>query len=447
MTDYEMKKPGHVVVKLTRSKNKEIGESIQADFYSRYIYLIHRDRIFDVETRNELTQQGFNGAHAHWMTKSKPSTVFLSSEKAVKVDGLIYLPGVHENPIIRGGAKVWNLWRDPGVELPESSTESDVTPWLEHLDYLYSDPGEQAHILNWMAFVLQRPHIKVNHALLIAGTSRVGKDILLNPLRYGLGEENICEPPAGELRETYTDYLNHAKLVIFQEIQLFEGLNLENKLKPMLAAPPNMLRVRMFGRGFYETPNIVQAIFMSNYRDALHISEGDGRYFAVWTDAKPLSASYYTELAYWLDGGGNGKVVRWLLNRDISGFEPKKPAPNTSFKSALMATSKSPLRHQLEDMIEAMDYPFNVDCVRAQHVAKVMREKYSAKSIAMVLSEMGCGYKECKRSTGKREKLHLYSVRNIDTWAAQSVIKWIEEYDRRIERSGSGLYSGDGEAD
>lgn len=65
----------------------------------------------------------------------------------------------------------------------------------------------------------------------------------------------------------------------------------------MLAAPPDMLRVRLFGRGFYETPNIVQAIFMSNYKDALHISEGDGRYFAVWTDAAPMPKEYYNDLA------------------------------------------------------------------------------------------------------------------------------------------------------
>jgi len=259
--------------------------------------------------------------------------------------------------------------------------------------------------------------------------------MLLNPLRYGLGERNVCEPPATELKETFTDYLHHAKLVIFQEIMNFEGLNLENKLKVMLAAPPDMLRVRMFGRGFYETPNIVQAIFMSNYKDALHISQGDGRYFAVWSDVQPLSVKYYSDLWKWLDGAGCGLVVRWLLDRDLSSFNAKEPAPMTDFKTDLIKTSHSPLKHQLLDMIESMDYPFNVDCVRSSDVNKVLRDKYSAKAIASVLSEVGCVNKECKRSSGVRNKVSLFAIRNIKQWSDRSVKLWLIEYNSRTNRS------------
>lgn len=399
--------------------------------FQRFVFLNNHNRIFDTVTRNELSRDGFDGAFMHLFPDHKPSAVFLKNPATIKVDGLIYLPGETENPVRRDGAVLWNIWRDPDVNLPAEATRDDVEPWREHLNYLYPNQAEQTHILNWMASTLQRPQVKINHALLIAGTSRVGKDMLLNPLRFGLGSANVCEPPAGELKESFTDYLHHSKLVVFQEIQTFEGLNLENKLKPMLAAPPDMLRVRLFGRGFYETPNIVQAIFMSNYKDALHISEGDGRYFAVWTDATPMPKEYYNNLARWLDGGGNGLVVRWLLDRDIGDFNPKQPAPLTRFKSELIGTSKSPLKHQIEDMIAAGDFPFNVDCVRSIDVAKAMRDKYSAKSIGIVLSELGCLPMMCKRSTGKREKVALFAVRNIEEWRQQSALKWLDEYDAR----------------
>ncbi|MGY6278006.1 bifunctional DNA primase/polymerase [Methylomonas sp. MgM2] len=414
-----------------KPNSPRIDQAAVSDQLQRYVFLKSNNKIFDTVTRLELSREGFDGAFMHVLPDAKPSAVFLKNPASIKVDGLIYLPGINENPIRRGGAVFWNIWRDPGVVLPDEATREDVEPWLEHLHYLYPDQAEQAHLLNWMASTLQRPHDKINHALLIAGTSRVGKDMLLNPLRYGLGQDNISEPPAGELKETYTDYLHHSKLVIFQEIQLFEGLNLENKLKPMLAAPPDMLRVRLFKRGFYETPNIVQAIFMSNYRDALHISEGDGRYFAVWTDAEPMPKEYYTELVRWMENGGNGLVVRWLLDRNLSDFNSKQPAPLTQFKSELMVTSKSPLRYQLEDMIDSGDYPFNVDIVRASDVAKVMRDKYSAKSVSAVLSEIGCLYRECKRSTGKREMLRLYAVRGLVEWEQLSMLKWVDEYDAR----------------
>ena len=399
----------------------------------RYIFLKNNNRIYDTVTRNEITREGFDGAFMHTLKNGKASVIFLSDPEAIKVDGLIYLPGETKNPVKRNGSILWNIWCDPKIELPNEATREDVEPWIEHLNYLYPNKAEQEHLLNWMASTLQAPQIKINHALLIAGTSRVGKDMLLNPLRYGLGSANVCEPPAGELKESFTDYLHHSKLVIFQEIQTFESLNLENKLKPMLAAPPDMLRVRLFGRGFYETPNIVQAIFMSNYRDALHISEGDGRYFVVWTNAEPLDKDYYNGLWAWLEDRGNGLVVRWLLNRDISDFNPKAPAPLTSFKNEVIGSSKSSLRQQLEDMIDAMDYPFNVDCVRPIDAYKTMREKYSCKAISSVLNEMGCINKQCKRATGKREKLNLFAVRNFEEWQASSSIKWFDEYDERKE--------------
>lgn len=414
-------------------RKPNVPVSVNTDRFQRFVFLKNHNRIFDTVTRNELSRDGFDGAFLHVFPDHKPSTLFLKNPTTVKVDGLIYLPGETENPIRRGGAEYWNIWRDPGVLLPNESTREDVEPWLEHLNYLYPNQQEQEHLLNWMACTLQHPSTKINHAILIAGNMGVGKDMLLNPLRYGLGEANICEPPAGELKETFTDYLHHSKLVIFQEIQLFEGLNLENKLKPMLAAPPDMLRVRLFGRGFYETPNIVQAIFMSNYKDALHISENDRRYFAVWTDAQPQDKEYYANLAQWLDRGGNGLVVRWLLDRDLSSFDPKQRAPLTKFKSELMVSSKSPLRHQLEDMIAAGDYPANVDCLRSADVAKFFRDKYSAKSIGIVLSEMGCLPMTCKRATGKRESVALYAVRNMAQWRQQSAIKWLDEYDARRE--------------
>lgn len=409
--------PDTTTVRKPRKKKTmpHVGNASESllEILKRYIFLKNHNRIYDTVTRNELSREGFDGAFCHLFPENKISMIFLNDPECIKVDGLIYLPGETVNPVYRDGAVLWNIWRDPAVKLPAQATKEDVEPWREHLHYLYPDEKEQEHLLDWMACVLQKPQEKINHALLLAGTSRVGKDMLLNPLRYGLGAANVCEPPAGELKESFTDYLHHSKLVIFQEIQTFEGLNLENKLKPMLAAPPDMLRVRLFGRGFYETPNLIQAIFMSNYRDALHISAGDGRYFAIWTDKEPLEPEHYTKLANWQDAGGNGLVVRYLLNRDISQFNPKQPAPRSNFKDKLLETSKSPLKHLLQDMIEAEDLPFNVDVVRSIDIAKTLHDKYSSKVIGTVLSEIGCHQKRCKKSTGDRKSVSLYAVRNI----------------------------------
>jgi hypothetical protein len=209
----------------------------------------------------------------------------------------------------------------------------------------------------------------------------------------------------------------------------FEGMKLENKLKPILAAPPDMLRVRRFNLGFYETPNIVQAIFMSNHKDAIHVSEGDGRYFALWSDVNPLGKEYYAELASWIEKEGNGLVVRWLLDRDLRLFNAKAPAPMTAFKKTIVNGSRSPLKFQIEEMISALDTPFDADIVRSADIVDALNGKYSTKAIGGVLAEIGCINKECKRSTGKREKLSLFAVRDYDNWDKKNASYWFDDYD------------------
>ena len=194
------------------------------ELLQRYIFLKNHNRIYNRVTRNELTREGFDGAYLHFSFEDNASVVFLSDPEAIKVDGLIYLPGEQNNPVHRAGAILWNIWRDPEVILPAEASKHDVEPWLGRLKYLYPNKEERDHLINWFAFILRFPGVKINHALLVAGTSRVGKDLLLMPLRYGLGSANVCKPPAGELKESFTDYLHHSKLVICQEIQTFEGL-------------------------------------------------------------------------------------------------------------------------------------------------------------------------------------------------------------------------------
>ena len=126
--------------------------------------------------------------------------------------------------------------------------------------------------------------------------------------------------------------------------------------------------------------------------------------------------------------------MRWLLNRDVTKFNPKAAPPSTDFKHGLIQTSKSPLRTHLEQMIDGGDYPFNVDCVRSLDVAKTLRDKFSAKAIGQVLAEIGCIPLLCQRSTGKREKVGLFAVRNLEDWRRLSMLQWLNEYDSRREK-------------
>ena len=65
------------------------------------------------------------------------------------------------------------------------------------VDKVYPDEAE--HIISWLAHRVQRPHEKINHALVLGGKQGIGKDTLLEPVKQAVGPWNFAEvsPQAG----------------------------------------------------------------------------------------------------------------------------------------------------------------------------------------------------------------------------------------------------------
>jgi len=273
--------------------------SFKQTLINRYVYITNLDKYYDTVSGLFLTKQAFSVKYKHEIYSAHN---FLSLNKTTrKMDSLIYCPGCVKKEIVWNRKKCLNIWQPPQLALPKNVIDADIKLWLDHAQYLIVNNFERQHFLDWMAFTLQHQNIKINHGILFAGTTRIGKDTMIHPLIEGLGEDNVSQPSADELKEHFTEYLHHKKLIVFQEIKNFEKVEIENKLKPMLAAPPKVLTIRLFGKGFYDTPNIVCVIFMSNYCNSLKISKGDGRYFAIWCDVIKKEDTYYQALWAWLD--------------------------------------------------------------------------------------------------------------------------------------------------
>ena len=86
------------------------------------------------------------------------------------------------------GATVFNLYLPPRIERGDASKAGT---WLDLLEYLY--PDDVKHILDWLAHRVQRPHEKINHALVLGGQQGIGKDTLLEPVKHAVGPWNFAE--------------------------------------------------------------------------------------------------------------------------------------------------------------------------------------------------------------------------------------------------------------
>jgi len=87
--------------------------------------------------------------------------------------------------IKRLGVTCFNLYRPPTIEHGDASKAG---PWLEHARKLFGE--EATHIVRYLAHRVQRPQEKINHALVLGGQQGVGKDTLLEPVKYAVGPWN-----------------------------------------------------------------------------------------------------------------------------------------------------------------------------------------------------------------------------------------------------------------
>jgi hypothetical protein len=319
-------------------------------------YCRNIDRFGDTETGDLRNAKAFCVQHKGVAdvglsgTKSADN-LFLNHPSAQIVDGVTYRPG--EGPTyseeVNGTRRdAFNTWRGPSLKPLHGATDAEVASGLKHIDLIFGPPGAEARerFLDWCAFNVQRPGVKINYALLLVGPEGVGKDTAVEPLRRMLGPHNTATIDAEAIFEPFNSGFLPRQLLILNEAHSFRTKENMNKLKPLIAAPPHTLMVNRKNVPQYEIPNIVNVVLFSNHEDALAPTQDDRRYWVhrCLIDKKP-SKSHFKAFYAWLDGGGDAKLFGWLLARDISQFDHLEPAPMTAAKQEMIdLTQPAPLR-------------------------------------------------------------------------------------------------------
>src|SRR6266851_1914763 len=91
---------------------------------------------------------------------------------------------------------------------------------MDHLLYVYPDDAD--HIINWLSHRVQRPHEKLNHALVLGGPQGIGKDTILEPVRNAIGPWNFKEASPKQVLGRFNAYLKSVILRISEARDLGE---------------------------------------------------------------------------------------------------------------------------------------------------------------------------------------------------------------------------------
>jgi hypothetical protein len=266
--------------------------------------------------------------------------------------------------ITHNGVTCYNLYRPPLIERGDAAKASR---WIDHIHRLYGD--DAYHIIQWLAHRVQRPHEKINHALVLGGAQGIGKDTLLEPVKQAVGPWNFGEVSPVQILGRFNGFLKSVILRVSEARDLGDvsRFQLYEHMKAYIAAPPDVLRVDEKNLREYSLLNICSVIITTNHKsDGIFLPEDDRRHFVGWTDLtkEDFSEDYWNDLWNWYEHGGNGHVAAHLATLDISDFNPKAPPPKTTAFWDIVGASQAPENAELADVLDEMGNPDATTLIR-----------------------------------------------------------------------------------
>jgi len=356
-------------------ERKEAGRLEKAEWFERFAYIQSDDSYFDMVTRRETARNVFNALYRHADCKSIHdrkrrvlASVYFDERRqeygAKALVGVTYAPG-EDVLVARDGLVYGNTWVNHRPDMSGSDTipDRDITLWLDHCRTLVPEREELEHIFNVMAYKVQHPNVKINHAVLHGGDEGSGKDSMWAPFLWAIGGEHQHNRSIIENKglDSQWGYGLQAEVVILNELKEPEARErraLANRLKPIIAAPPETLTINRKGLHPYEMLNRLQVIAFTNDPLPITIPTQDRRWFCVWSHAERMDPRDADRLWGWYKNGGFEKIAAWLWQRDVSAFNPAAAPPVTEWKLNMVEHGLSVAESFLVDLMRQRVGPF-----------------------------------------------------------------------------------------
>jgi hypothetical protein len=429
-------------------ERKELGRIEKADWYRRFAYIQDDESYFDMQDRREVSRQTFNALFRHIPCKSihtarkvEASICFDENRQAMGAKALVgvtYAAG--EDVIVtRDGDLFGNRWRDARPDLSNLQS-GDISPWLDHCQDLVPEPAELDHILDVMAFKVQHPEIKVNHAILHAGDEGSGKDTFWAPFIWAVCGDHLKNRGIMDNNSVNSQwgYQLESEILIINELKEPDAATrrqLANQLKPIIAAPPEMLPINRKGLHPYYMANRLFVLAFSNDPVPISLATQDRRWFCVWSTAPRMNSDQAKRIWDWYRGGGFGMIARFLRDRDVSKFNPSAPPMWTEFKANLVEHGMSMAESYLVEMLRnrigefsrgVIGSPFHSLCDR---LAGAAPSGVKVPQAALLHALKEAGWVDCGRlmSRDYTSKKHIFCAPEMADTPKSELRRMVEE--------------------
>jgi hypothetical protein len=423
--------------KIAEVERKELGRVEKSKWYERFAYVQDDESYFDMQDRREVSRQTFNALFRHIKcmsihaptTKVEASICFDQNRQTMGAKALVGITYAAGETVLvaRDGDLYGNRWRDARPDVSGVAvSESTIAPWLNHCRELVPEPAELEHLLDIMACKVQHPQVKINHAVLHGGDEGSGKDTMWAPFIWavcgshlknrGIMDNNSINSQWGYQLESEILLINELK-----EPDAAARRQLANQLKPIIAAPPEMLPINRKGLHPYQMANRVFVLAFSNDPVPISLASQDRRWFCVWSAAARMDAKVAQALWAWYRKGGFESIAAWLHARDVTKFNPAAAPAMTEFKANLVEHGMSMAESYLVEMLKSrtsefargvIGSPFHALCDR---LAGLAPSNVKVPQAALLHALKEAGWIDCGRlaSADFKSKKHIYAAPEV----------------------------------
>lgn len=417
----------------------------QQKLEAKLIYVKSAEKYFDVDEHRIIgSEAAIRHLYSHMMPKTKSgrvdpvSTLECSATKTV-VDMLAFHPGKGVRFQFNGD-ELANGYRN---RLP--APVEPMADELEKIEWLFNridDPMYRKWLLQFYAYVVQHPGVKIKSAPLIwSETEGNGKSTLVKAIPELLvGREYSKEINASLLGSDFNDYLLnawHVNLAEFRAGTRGEREAISKKVENWIADPTVAIHPK--GLRGYSMPNHFFVTASSNADDAAAITNAN-RKWAI----HELHAPQMTELEqqwiypeFLMQERAAAVLRHYFLNISTLGFSPSAKAPETAARAAMVATSSSPDIELLTTAWEERSGPFARDVVLVRDVHELTQKcaaRPSMQRVSKLLSKRPFNGISKVFGIGERT-FRAVILRNADRWAnafGRDVMAHIEGEDSEL---------------
>jgi hypothetical protein len=271
-----------------------------------------------------------------------------------------FLPGIKAPP------HLYNLFR--GFKVQPRQNDALIERWL-YLIHLVANKDEAVKnwLLDYLAHLFQKPYEKPGVAIVVKGSKGSGKDTpfdkigeLLCDMFYNTGT------PEKSVFSSFNGMMMRNLLVKFEEATYGNGKTYEEMLKYFITTPT--LDVQKKGKDQFNVRNYSRFIFTTNNDIPVIVSDDERRYCLIQVSDDRRGDRAFWDETYGImkKEGFNEALMYFLLNRDISAFNPRnypKTAYGESVKQAFIPIHAQFFRQWIErndELEEFRDQAFKI---------------------------------------------------------------------------------------